>query len=303
MDYEGLDVENDEVRTQRAMRSDKLLRKLGMRLATVRHAPSENRDDLQDSERGREKESDDKFSSDEYTKNAQDSHRRVAFTTDDVTIVTSNPVTRDCSPARTAVPSRVTSPAPTVTVTHVDRDRHPHEINSSVHVPPPPQTLGSPSVPPESASLTRRIISRVLPSLKSLITPPALAIIFAFPIALITPLKALFTPLPPGSGPSPIPNAPDGQPPLAFILDTANFIGAASVPLGLVCLGSALARLKLPPWRTWFGKESELPVGAIIGLAIGKMIVMPIVGVAMVQGMVQVGFIDRNDKVLRFVCM
>jgi len=34
--------------------------------------------------------------------------------------------------------------------------------------------------------------------------------------------------------------------PLGFLLDTATFLGNASVPLGLECVGAALAKLKMP---------------------------------------------------------
>ncbi|KAN0082936.1 hypothetical protein V8E55_008731 [Tylopilus felleus] len=49
--------------------------------------------------------------------------------------------------------------------------------------------------------------------------------------------------------------APDGQPPLAIVLNTTTFIGGASVPLGLIILGSALARMEIPGGR--------LPLGAV----------------------------------------
>ena len=82
-------------------------------------------------------------------------------------------------------------------------------------------------------------------------------------------------------------------------MDTATFIGAASVPLGLVCLGSALARLKIPRSGQW----GALPVGAISSLAVGKLLVMPVLGVVIVQGLVRGGVIPEDDKVLQFVCM
>ncbi len=63
-----------------------------------------------------------------------------------------------------------------------------------------------------------------------------------------------------------MPSAPDGEPPLAFVIDFAEFMGAASVPLGLICLGSALARLDVPRSQ-W----PHLPLGAIFSLAIGRM--------------------------------
>ncbi|KAJ7831411.1 hypothetical protein B0H14DRAFT_3464107 [Mycena olivaceomarginata] len=72
----------------------------------------------------------------------------------------------------------------------------------------------------------------------------------------------------PSSCPSPsfhIAPAPDGQPPLAFMMHAAAFVGAASVPMGLVCLGSALARLRVP-----CGSWDTLPVGAILVFIVGK---------------------------------
>jgi auxin efflux carrier family protein len=131
--------------------------------------------------------------------------------------------------------------------------------------------------------------------LKSFFTPPSTAILISFPIALIPELKALFTPVP-GTF---IPPAPDGQPPLAFVLDATTFMGAASVPLGLVCLGSALARLNLPKKGEWL----SLPLGAIGSLAVARMLVMPVLGVLICQGLTNVGIISKDDKVLRFVCM
>lgn len=44
-------------------------------------------------------------------------------------------------------------------------------------------------------------------------------------------------------------------------------------------------------------------MGAIGGLAIGKTVIMPFVGVLICQGLTRVGIIDEGDKVLRFVCM
>ena len=131
--------------------------------------------------------------------------------------------------------------------------------------------------------------------LKSFFTPPSVAILISFPIALVPDLKALFTPVP-GTF---IPLAPDGQPPLAFVLDATNFMGAASVPLGLICLGSALARLNLPKRGEWL----TLPLGAIGSLAVVRMLVMPVLGVLICQGLTNIGIISKDDKVLRFVCM
>ena len=163
-----------------------------------------------------------------------------------------------------------------------------------------------PPLAPESISPTTtarehkwdRLGHEVLQVLRGLLTPCTVGILAALVIALVTPLKALFTPLPPGTH-SPIPNAPDGQPPLAFILDTASFTGGASVPLGLVCLGNALARLKIPRGTEW----ETVPRGAIIALTLAKMVLMPVLGVLIVKGLVSGGIIDGSNKLLQFVCM
>lgn len=127
---------------------------------------------------------------------------------------------------------------------------------------------------------------------KTLNTPPTIAVFISFPIALIPRLKCLFVTMPSS------PHAPDGLAPLAFVLDTATFIGGASVPLGLICLGSALARLSVPkPW-------TRLPLGAISMFTIAKLFIMPVLGVVLCWIFTSaIPIINKDDKVLRFVCM
>lgn len=163
---------------------------------------------------------------------------------------------------------------------------------------PPPPTATPLSLSARATPPRIRVMSKLRAFLLSFFNPPTASIIAAFPISLIPTLKALFVP---GVAGTHIPNAPDGQPPLAFILDAASFIGAASVPLGLICLGSALARLKVPKRDS--GGWNKLPMGAIWSLAVVKMIAIPVLGVVVCQGLAKVGFIDPEDKVLRFVCM
>ncbi|KAJ3728025.1 hypothetical protein DFJ43DRAFT_1194070 [Lentinula guzmanii] len=87
----------------------------------------------------------------------------------------------------------------------------------------------------------RWIVSQLKTIVKSTLTPASLSMIISIPIALVPSLKGLFT----ATTNSHIPYAPDGEPPLAFILDFASFMGAASVPLGLICLGYAYALARL----------------------------------------------------------
>ncbi|KAK0458098.1 auxin efflux carrier [Desarmillaria tabescens] len=140
----------------------------------------------------------------------------------------------------------------------------------------------------------KTILLTVRTAVESLCMPASLAIIISFVIALITPVKALFVQV---DGYY-MPSAPDGEPPLAFIIDFAEFMGAASVPLGLICLGSALARLNVPRSQ-W----SNMPLGAILSLAVGRMVIMPVLGVLICKGLIHVDFISKDDKVLQFVCI
>jgi len=139
-------------------------------------------------------------------------------------------------------------------------------------------------------------VSRSRHFLKQLLHPCTVVILLSFVVALVDPFKALF--IPPSSNFQPHfrPTAPDGQPPLAFIFDTATFIGGACIPLSLICLGSALTGLG-------FRSGGPFPKGAIISLALGKMVFIPILGVAITRVFTHVGFINRDDKVLQFVCM
>ncbi|KAF8988452.1 auxin efflux carrier [Cyathus striatus] len=158
-------------------------------------------------------------------------------------------------------------------------------------------SIASSPLSAETHSLTRcrYVYLKIRTFFKSLFTPISTAIIIAFPIAIVPKLKALFVAVPGVD----MPSAPDGQPPLAFIMDTTTFIGGASVPLGLICLGSALARLHVPR-----NKWSSLPLGAIFGLAISRMIIVPILGVLICEKfLIRVGLIPQENKVIRFVCI
>ncbi|KAL0947540.1 hypothetical protein HGRIS_013636 [Hohenbuehelia grisea] len=212
-------------------------------------------------------------------------------------------ISRTTSSAPTEfVPSRTTSP-----ITAVGSDwKQPNGLFNEELRPQPVRLALTGSCPPtEHVGLTpgsltsssRRgstIWARIVTFVRSLCAPVSLAMVIAFPIAAIPQLKALFVDVPEAS----LPPAPDGQPPLAVIIDAATFIGGASVPLGLICLGSALAKLQIPRHQ-W----STLPLGAIWWLAIGKLVIMPVLGVLIVHGLVKASMIGKEDKLLQFVCM
>ncbi|KAH8926951.1 auxin efflux carrier [Atractiella rhizophila] len=181
----------------------------------------------------------------------------------------------------------------------VKRPSHVRENSTTPTYPPTPR-LSSQSqsqhqhpVAPPSPSLGR--IQRFTILLRSIFTPPTIALLFALIIAFVPTLKALF--LHPTSGSSPISSAPDGLPPLSVFLDAATFLGNASVPMGLIVLGGSLASMQIKR------PISNLPLRSILGLAAWKLVILPVLGVVLVRALTDAGLVERENKVLRFVLM
>ena len=163
-------------------------------------------------------------------------------------------------------------------------------------------TRPSSPAPPPHSHYSYRVprfprFTKMVSGLRTLPAPPTIALLLACPIAVLSPLKGLFVPVRNADGGLVIPFAPDGAPPLAFVLDITTFLGGASVPLALLCLGAALAKLKITKGIR------ELPLGAISALMIGRMVLQPIIAIVTVEGLVRVGMIDEANKVLRFAMM
>lgn len=154
---------------------------------------------------------------------------------------------------------------------------------------------------------------RFLQNLLFIFAPINLVIGVSLCIALVQPLKALFIDVSAEGGPSW--KGPDGRPPLAFLIDTgllashrcqhskpillltAAFLGAITIPLSLVLLGASFARMKIPR------PISRLPIAAIISVCITKLVLLPIIGVFIVQAMVKGGLIPPQNRVQIFVAM
>ncbi|KLT43522.1 hypothetical protein CC85DRAFT_296012 [Cutaneotrichosporon oleaginosum] len=112
--------------------------------------------------------------------------------------------------------------------------------------------------------------------------------------SLILPLKALLTPTEGWTG-TRMPNAPDGNPPLFFLLDTAAYIGALTVPLGLMLLGSSFARLEFP------SRIRDAPLSANVAMAMVKMVIVPVFSVFVVQSFQShTSLFPKEDKVRTF---
>ncbi|KAG2367635.1 auxin efflux carrier [Suillus spraguei] len=166
-----------------------------------------------------------------------------------------------------------------------------NETQSSIHT----ELHIMPVSADNSSPLQTRPAGRYVKFLSNLSSPLVLSLVVSLIVSRVSTLQALFIPNVPGTN---IPPAPDGQPLLAFVMDAATFLGAANSPIGLIIIGSVLARLSIPR-----GRWSSLPLGAIATLAICKQLIMPVFGILICKGFIQIGFIDAQDKVLIFVCI
>ncbi|KAI5949975.1 ECM3 [Candida theae] len=126
--------------------------------------------------------------------------------------------------------------------------------------------------------------------LQNLRAPTSISLLASIAICMSPPLKALFVT---STFSKHIPNAPDEQPPLSFLIDLASYVGNASVPLGLLLLGATLARLqvkKMPPgfWKT------------ALMITFTRLVILPIFGVGVTTGFNNGGWY-AGDKLVRFV--
>lgn len=76
-----------------------------------------------------------------------------------------------------------------------------------------------------------------------------------------------------------------------------QFVDTIAVPLALILLGASFARIKVPR------PLSRLPIMAMLLVTLVKMVVLPVIGVAIVQGMVRAGLIPADAKAEKFVAM
>ncbi|GAA5887782.1 hypothetical protein JCM5296_001764 [Sporobolomyces johnsonii] len=155
----------------------------------------------------------------------------------------------------------------------------------------------SPSTPPLSEpelSGARKLWNGTMSVVKDMIVPPTVSLVISLVVALVPALRALFVP-PDSASASFHPDAPDGNPPLSTVFDTFSFIGAASVPLGLLVLGGSIAKIEIPR------PVSRLPISSIITMALVKLAFLPIIGFFFVKALVRAGMVEADNAVLRFV--
>lgn len=119
--------------------------------------------------------------------------------------------------------------------------------------------------------------------------PNSIALVLSLCLALIPWTKALFT----NNGTVTLPNAPDKQPALSFILMYAEYLGYPCVPLGLLLIGSVLARLEFSGIPKGFWKSA-------VCHTLFRLCILPIIGAAFVTKLKNIGWL--TDKMAMFVC-
>lgn len=134
----------------------------------------------------------------------------------------------------------------------------------------------------------QKIRRYVVEMLKNFLAPNSVSLILSLIIAMAPPFKALFV-----TTSFSMPNAPDEQPPLSFMVDIASYIGAASVPLGLLVLGATIARLNVRSMPPGFWKTA-------LAITAARLIILPIFGVGLTTGLNNAGWFG-DDRLIRFV--
>ncbi|KAK0442797.1 auxin efflux carrier [Desarmillaria tabescens] len=147
--------------------------------------------------------------------------------------------------------------------------------------------------PGRFASLFPPFLRRTFKPLSSLFTPITMSMYIAIPVSLIPQLKALFVEVDGG----PYYHGPDGNPPLTFIINTAEFVGNITVPMALILLGASFARMKIP--RPF----SKMPLPAMFWVSFCKLALLPVIGILLTQVLTHRGVIPKDALVERFVAM
>ncbi|KIY73826.1 auxin efflux carrier [Cylindrobasidium torrendii FP15055 ss-10] len=134
---------------------------------------------------------------------------------------------------------------------------------------------------------------KIVQILLSFFSPVTTSMYISIVCALVPTLKALFVKS--DAGPSFI--APDGNPPLNFVTETAKFVGNITVPMALILLGASFARMQIPK------PLNKLPIPAILSVTFAKLVLLPVIGILFCQGIVTGGIVPKDALVERFVGM
>ncbi|KAI5954088.1 ECM3 [Candida margitis] len=161
-----------------------------------------------------------------------------------------------------------------------------HELQKS-HSKQEEEAEPEPDTPEAEESKFKSFVKKMLQNLRA---PTSVSLLTSIAICMAPPLKALFVT---STFSKHIPNAPDKQPPLSFIIDLVSYVGNASVPLGLLLLGATLARLQVKRMPPGFWKTAVL-------ITFTRLVILPIFGVGVTTGFNNGGWYG-DDKLVRFV--
>ncbi|KAF9022919.1 hypothetical protein BGZ52_000298 [Haplosporangium bisporale] len=205
-----------------------------------------------------------------------------------------------------STPSKPSSPSPFISLTPPDNrdnnNNHAKLASSSSNDTLPNVPLEAtdeaplPKVPPALQGTytanhsNKPLWLRWFNAMREYLTPPTLGLLLGLLVAL-TPLRVLFvvTDHPVAS--------PDELPPLSFILEITLMLGGCCVPLGLTVLGASLSRLKP-------GRMRPL-VPALTMITISKLIISPLIGIAVVQLVLvrHFGWVPAHNNMMQFTLM
>lgn len=160
-----------------------------------------------------------------------------------------------------------------------------------------PEIMVPPSPSRIEAFFTRHHIAFLWEFIKNFGRPPSFTLVIALICTFIPPIRRLFYVGSDGLkswGAGNIPTAPDGLPILGFIMDFTSFAGAAQVPLGLMMLGAAAGQLQIKSIPKGFWKSSLL-------MCIFKLVVLPIIAIAWMNKMKNLGWIEHSNKMAQLV--
>ncbi|KAG8384144.1 hypothetical protein BUALT_Bualt04G0087700 [Buddleja alternifolia] len=115
--------------------------------------------------------------------------------------------------------------------------------------------------------------------ISQILQPPTLATLLAFIVGMVPPIKSVVY---------------GDDAPLSFITDSLEILAGAMVPSVMLILGGMLAEGP---------NESRLGIRTTIGIIVGRLLVLPLVGVGVVYLADRMNFLIPGDQMYRFVLL
>ncbi|KAK6539317.1 Protein M3, variant 2 [Orbilia ellipsospora] len=146
------------------------------------------------------------------------------------------------------------------------------------------------TAPPQIPPANRTRGQKILDHMKLFITIPSITLLSALVISVVPYLRALFVQT---QGVN-MPTAPDGKPPLDFVIQFASYGGQLSPVMGLAMLGAALSRIRV----------RHLPEGfwiTIVATCVLKLIIGPVLGILWIEGLKHTPLIRDDQKMMQLV--